>query len=62
MILLHAVDAAVARDAYKKAAGFARRLLALDPINQPVRQRMIELQISHARRQARSKRADLAWK
>jgi tetratricopeptide (TPR) repeat protein len=61
-ILLQAVDSAIARKAYKKAVGFARRVLALDPINQVVRQRMIELQISHARRQARSKRADLAWK
>jgi tetratricopeptide (TPR) repeat protein len=61
-ILLQAVDSAIARKAYKKAVGFARRILALDPINQAVRQRMIELQITHARRQARSKRADLAWK
>jgi tetratricopeptide (TPR) repeat protein len=61
-ILLQAVDSAIARKAYKKAAGFARRVLALDPINPAVRQRMIELQISHACRQARSKRADLAWK
>jgi tetratricopeptide (TPR) repeat protein len=61
-VLLHAVDAAVARSAYKKAAGFARRLLTLDPINQPVRQRMIELQLAHARKQMRSGRADLAGK
>ena len=54
-ILLHAVDAAVARNAYKKAVGFARRVLALDPINQPVRQRMIELQLAHARNQMRSR-------
>ena len=61
-ILLHAVDAAVARTAYKKAAGFARRLLTLDPINQPVRQRMIELQLAQARKQMRAGRADLAAK
>ena len=61
-VLLQAVDSAIVRKAYKKAAGFARRILALDPINPAVRQRMIELQISHARRQARSKRADLAWR
>jgi hypothetical protein len=52
----------VERDAYKKAVGFARRLLALDPINQPVRQRMIELQLAYARKQMRSGRADLAEK
>jgi hypothetical protein len=61
-VLLQAVDSAIARKAYKKAVGFARKLLALDPINQAARQRMIELHISHARKQIRSKRADLAWK
>jgi cellulose synthase operon protein C len=61
-ILLQAVDSAIARKAYKKAVGFARNLLALDPINQAARQRMIELHISHARKQIRLKRADLAWK
>ena len=61
-VLLQAVDSAIARKAYKKAVGFARKLLTLDPINQAARQRMIELQISHARKQTRSKRVDLAWK
>jgi cellulose synthase operon protein C len=61
-ILLQAMDSAIARKAYKKAVGFARKLLALDPINQAARQRMIELHISHARKQIRSKRADLAEK
>jgi cellulose synthase operon protein C len=60
--LLHAVDAAVARDAFKKASGFARQLLSVDPINIPVRQRMIELQLALARKQIRSGRADLAAK
>jgi tetratricopeptide (TPR) repeat protein len=61
-VLLQAVDAAVARSAFKKAVGFARQVLAVDPINMPVRQRMIELQLAHARKQARSGRADLAAK
>src|SRR6266481_6073058 len=61
-VLLQAVDSAIARKAYKKAVGFARKLLTLDPINQAARQRMIELHISHACKQIRSKRADLAWK
>jgi tetratricopeptide (TPR) repeat protein len=60
IVLLHAVDAAVARNAFKKAAGFAQQVLAVDPINLPVRQRMIELQLAHARKQARSGRVDLA--
>ena len=61
-VLLQAIESAAAGKAYKKAAGFAKKLLAVDPINRPARQRMIELQISHARKQMRSKRPDLAWK
>jgi tetratricopeptide (TPR) repeat protein len=61
-VLLHAVDSAVARGAYKKAVGFGRQVLSVDPINAPVRQRMIELQLAHARKQMRSGRADLAAK
>jgi tetratricopeptide (TPR) repeat protein len=59
-ILLQATQSAVARQAYKKAAGFARRLLTIDPINPGVRRQMIELQLAHARKQMRAKRADLA--
>jgi len=59
-VLAQAVDAAVARKSYKKAAGFARRLLELDPINQEVRQRMIGLQVAPARKEMQAGRADLA--
>ncbi len=61
-ILLQATQSAVARRAYKKAAGFARRLLRIDPINAGVRRQMIELQLAHARKQMRAKRPDLAAK
>ena len=61
-VLTQAVDAAVARNAFKKAAAFARQVLQVDPINQPVRQRMIELRLAYARGQMRSGRADLAGK
>lgn len=61
-VLLQAMDSAIARKAYKKASGFARRVLALDPINQAARERMIDLQVLHAQRQTKSKRADLALK
>jgi tetratricopeptide (TPR) repeat protein len=61
-VLLHAVNSAVARNAYKKAAGFARQVLTVDPINAAVRERMIELQLAHARKQMRTGRADLAGK
>lgn len=59
-VLMQAIESATARTAFKKAAGFARKLLSIDPINQPARQRMIELEISHARKQMRAKRPDLA--
>ncbi len=61
-ILLQATQSAVARRAYKKAAGLARRLLELDPINIGVRRQMIELKLAHARKQMRAKRPDLAAK
>ena len=59
-VLMQAIELATARKAFKKAAGFAKKLLSVDPINRPARQRMIELKISHARKQMRAKRPDLA--
>jgi cellulose synthase operon protein C len=61
-VLQQALDSALARKAYKKAVGFARRLLRLNSINPGVRRQMIELQISYARKQMRAKRPDLAMK
>ncbi|HME27987.1 MAG TPA: hypothetical protein VKI44_42820 [Acetobacteraceae bacterium] len=61
-VLLAATESAVARKAYKKAVGFARRLLKINSINPGVRRQMIELQVAHARKQMRSKRPDLAAK
>ena len=61
-VLLAATESAVARKAYKKAAGFAHRLLKIDPINPTVRRQMIALQVAHARKQVRSRRPDLAAK
>jgi cellulose synthase operon protein C len=61
-VLLQATESAVARKAYKKAAGFARRLLKINAINPGVRRQMIELQVAHARKQMRSKRPELAAK
>lgn len=61
-VLQQATESAVERKAYKRAAGFARRLLQINPINHGVRRQMIELQVAHARKQMRSKRPDLAAK
>ena len=59
-VLLQATESAMARKAFKKAAGFAHRLLGIDPINPGVRRQMIELQVAQARKQMRAGRADLA--
>jgi len=61
-VLLQAIESAMARKAYKKAAGFAHRLLKIDPINTGVRRQMIELQVAHARKQMRVGRLELAAK
>src|ERR1700680_2424244 len=61
-LLLQATESAMARKAYKKAAGFAHRLLKIDPINSGVRRQMIELQVAHARKQIRAGRLELAAK
>ena len=61
-VLQQALDSALARKAYKQAAGFARRVLRINAINPGVRRQMIELQISYARKQMRAQRPDLAIK
>jgi hypothetical protein len=61
-VLQQALDSALARKAYKQAAGFARRVLRINAINPGVRRQMIELQISYARKQMRAQRPDLALK
>jgi hypothetical protein len=61
-LLLQATESAMARNAYKKAAGFAHRLLKIDPINSGVRRQMIELQVAQARKQMRAGRPELAAK
>lgn len=61
-VLLQAMESATAREDYETAAALARRLLALDPINQTARQRMIDVAVSHARKHMRAGRADLAWR
>jgi hypothetical protein len=61
-VLQQALDSALARKAYKQAAGFARRVLRINAINPGIRRQMIELQISYARNQMRAHRPDLALK
>lgn len=59
-VLTAALDTALAGGAFKKAAGFARRILAIDPINRTARERLVKAHHAHARKQLRSQRPDLA--
>lgn len=61
-LLLAAVDVASERKAFKKAAGFAARLLELDPINNRARAILINSHLSHARKLIKSGKYALAEK
>jgi tetratricopeptide (TPR) repeat protein len=50
-VLLEAVETALASGAFKKAAGLAKRVLELDPINPRVRVVIGHAHLSHARKQ-----------
>ncbi len=50
-VLLEAVETALASGAFKKAAGVAKRVLAIDPINPRVRAVVGHAHLSHARKQ-----------
>ncbi len=59
-VLLAAVTTATARKAYKKAAGFAARVLELDPINSKARNILIHSHLAHARKQILAGKHELA--
>lgn len=61
-VLLAAVATATARKAYKKAAGFAARVLELDPINGKARNILINSHLAHARKQILAGKHELATK
>lgn len=56
------LESALDTGAFKKAAGLARRLLAIDPINTEVRERLVSAHLAHARKQVLKSRLDLARK
>jgi predicted TPR repeat methyltransferase len=56
------VRIAVAGEAFKKAAGYAKRILEFDPINTRVRLHLQNAHISHARKQIKQKKYHLARK
>ena len=61
-VLEAALETALAGDAFKKAAGVARQMLDIDPINSGARRRLVDAHISHAAKQVAQGRADLAAK
>jgi tetratricopeptide (TPR) repeat protein len=62
LTLMAAVKTATARKAYKKAAGFAERVLELDPINTQARIVLINSHLAHARKQILAGKYELAIK
>ncbi len=61
-ILKAALDTVIEAGSFKKAAGIAREMLALDSINSGVRERLVEAHLAHARKQFPKGRPDLARK
>jgi hypothetical protein len=61
-ILGAALDTALDAGSFKKASALAREMLALDPINTGVRERLVESHLAHARKQTAKGRCDLARK
>lgn len=60
LVLMAAVKTATARKAHKKAAGFATRVLELDPINSKARTVLINAHLAHARKLMRGGKVVLA--
>ena len=60
--LNEALELAIAGDAFKKAAGLAKRILDRDPINRRARHSLFRAHLAHARKQMKRDRHDLARK
>ena len=61
-VLSAALDTALDAGSFKKAAGLAREILTVDPINSEIRERLVESHLAHARKQILNGRSDLAAK
>ncbi|EGV19211.1 tetratricopeptide repeat protein [Thiocapsa marina] len=61
-VLTAAMDTAIAGGAFKKAATIAADILAVDPINSGVRERLVEAHLAHARKNLKDQRPDLAMR
>jgi len=60
-LLQEAVQVAIAGDAFKKALGYAKQVLELDPINPTVRRLIGHAHLSHARKQIKAKKTESAF-
>ena len=61
-ILTLAMHSAAQRKSFKKAAAYAKTILAVDPINTMAREFLIDAHLGHARKQIKANRLDLAQK
>jgi tetratricopeptide (TPR) repeat protein len=61
-VLLEAVEIAAQSKSFKKAAGLARHILTIDPINSKVRNILVDLHLAHARKQIQQEKWALAHK
>ena len=59
-VLIAGIETALASQAFKKAAGLARQVLAIDPINHQARVLLVDSYFDHARKNLRQGRPDLA--
>ena len=62
MVLIEALETAEAGSDFKKAAGFAHRILKLDPVNARAKNSLLEAHLAHPRKQIRKGRLDLTEK
>ncbi len=61
-ILLLAAESAIASNAFKKAANYAKTLLAVDPINREARRLLCQAHLAHSRKQIKTKKWHLVEK
>ena len=61
-ILLKGVEAAQRKNAFKKAAGYAQRILKVDPINAKAREVLVSSHLSHARKVLKQQKFHLVEK
>lgn len=61
-ILLLAIEGAIASKAFKKAANYAKKILAVDPINRQARTLLCQAHLAHSRKQIKTQKWHLVEK